>query len=187
MLWVSRCLMLGFCTSKLVLWGSSCPELCLGNIRGFFWGKAPGKLKSTSLSNLSILKALNVLLSVSSDRVEWCSAPFSLGSTWLFSQSIFSYLEILILLSDPSLILFRFITNPSCCRRNVVVPGFVNISSKLLPIFFLSGFVSRIRTTHRTAGKGRGPFFIPLYYFHPLTNIQTFICNFACKMTITYF
>ena len=28
---------------------------------------------------------------------------------------------------------------------------------------------------------------IPLYHFHPLTNIQTFICNFAREMTITYF
>ena len=36
-------------------------------------------------------------------------------------------------------------------------------------------------------GKGGDHFFIPLYHFHPLTNIQTFICNFACEMTITYF
>ena len=42
-------------------------------------------------------------------------------------------------------------------------------------------------TIHRIAGEGRGPFFIPLYQFHPLTNIETFICNFACEMTITYF
>ena len=41
--------------------------------------------------------------------------------------------------------------------------------------------------THRTAGEGSRPFFIPLYHFHLLTNIQTFICNFACEMTITYF
>ena len=32
-------------------------------------------------------------------------------------------------------------------------------------------------------GKGGEPSFIPLYHFHPLTNIQTFICNFACEMT----
>ena len=25
------------------------------------------------------------------------------------------------------------------------------------------------------------------FNFHPLTNIQTFICNFACEMTIIYF
>ena len=36
-------------------------------------------------------------------------------------------------------------------------------------------------------GKGKGPSFIPLYHFHPLTNIQTFSCNFVCEMTITYF
>ena len=54
-------------------------------------------------------------------------------------------------------------------------------------IFFLLGFSSKTLTIHRTAGEGRGSSFIPLYHFHPLTNIQTFICNFACEMTITYF
>ena len=39
---------------------------------------------------------------------------------------------------------------------------------------FFQGFVSRTLTTHRTAGEGTGPFFIPLYHFHPLTKIQTF-------------
>ena len=53
--------------------------------------------------------------------------------------------------------------------------------------FFLSGFFSRTLTINRTAGEGRGPSFIPLYHFHPLTNIQTFICNFAREMSITYF
>ena len=53
--------------------------------------------------------------------------------------------------------------------------------------FFYQGFPSRTLATHRTAREGRGPSFIPLYHFHPLTNIQTFICNFACEMTITYF
>ena len=32
----------------------------------------------------------------------------------------------------------------------------------------------------------RGPSFLPLYHFHPLTNIQKFICNFTCYMTNTY-
>ena len=53
--------------------------------------------------------------------------------------------------------------------------------------FFYQGFLSQTLTTHRTAGEGRGPSFTPLYHFHPLTNIQTFICNFVCEMTITYF
>ena len=53
--------------------------------------------------------------------------------------------------------------------------------------FFLPWFSSQILTTHRTAGVGSTPPFIPLYHFHPLTNIETFICNFACEMTITYF
>ena len=54
-----------------------------------------------------------------------------------------------------------------------------------ITFFFYQGFLSWRLTTHRTAGKGRWPSFVPLYHFHPLTNIQTFICNFACEMTIT--
>ena len=53
--------------------------------------------------------------------------------------------------------------------------------------FFYQGFLSRTLTAYRTAGEGRGPSFIPLYHYHLLTNIHTFICNFACEMTITYF
>ena len=41
--------------------------------------------------------------------------------------------------------------------------------------------------THRTAGEKRGPSFIALYHFHPLTNIQTFTYNFVREMTIIYF
>ena len=58
---------------------------------------------------------------------------------------------------------------------------------RLFIFFFYQRFLSRTLTTHRAAGEGRGSFFIPLYHFHPLTNIQTFICNFAREMTITYF
>ena len=57
----------------------------------------------------------------------------------------------------------------------------------MLLFFFYQGFFSRTLTAHRTAAEKRGPSFIPLYYFHPLTNIQTFICNFAREMTMTYF
>ena len=53
--------------------------------------------------------------------------------------------------------------------------------------FFLSGFSSQTLTIHRTAGEVRGSSVIPLYHFHPLTNIETLICNFAREMTITYF
>ena len=41
-------------------------------------------------------------------------------------------------------------------------------------------------TTHRTAGELKGPSFIPLYHFHPLMNIQIYICNFACEMTTIF-
>ena len=47
--------------------------------------------------------------------------------------------------------------------------------------FFYQGFFSRTLTTH---SKGRED---TIYHFHPLTNIQTIICNFAPEMTITYF
>ena len=57
----------------------------------------------------------------------------------------------------------------------------------LLIFFFCQGFLSRALTTHRTVGDGGGPFFIPLYNFHLLTNIQIFICTFACEMIIPYF
>ena len=53
--------------------------------------------------------------------------------------------------------------------------------------FFLSGF-SFTGTGNSQDSRGRrGPFFIPLYHFHPFTNIQTFMGNFAHEMTITYF
>ena len=66
-----------------------------------------------------------------------------------------------------------------------------NLGNKLSQIFlfffFCQVFLSRTLMIHRTAGKGRWPSFIPLYYFHLFMNIETFICNFACDMTITYF
>ena len=40
-------------------------------------------------------------------------------------------------------------------------------------LFFCQGFLSQILTTFRTAGEGRGPFFIALYLFYPLMNIET--------------
>ena len=52
---------------------------------------------------------------------------------------------------------------------------------------FYHDFLSQTLTTHRTGLEGREPLFTPLYQFHPLKNIQTFICNYACEMTITYF
>ena len=63
---------------------------------------------------------------------------------------------------------YKFYTNGenkgSCC---------VNIKYLFFFFFFYQDFLSQTLTTHRTAGEGRGPSFIPLYHFHPLTNIQT--------------
>ena len=64
--------------------------------------------------------------------------------------------------------------------KNFLTPNF-------FVLFFYQGFLSWTLATHKTAGKVRGPSFIPLYHFHQLTDIQTFICNFASEMTITYF
>ena len=61
----------------------------------------------------------------------------------------------------------------------------VSLLSKEI-FFFYQGFLSQTLTIHRTAVEGRGPSFIPHYHFHLLTNIQTFICNFGCEMTIKY-
>ena len=58
-----------------------------------------------------------------------------------------------------------------------------DFTSYFMHFFFCQGFLSRTQSTHRTAGEGRRPSFIPLYHYHPLTNIQAFICNFACEMT----
>ena len=41
--------------------------------------------------------------------------------------------------------------------------------------FFLLGFSSQTLTIYRTAGEGSAPSFIPLYYFHPLTNIDIYL------------
>ena len=61
------------------------------------------------------------------------------------------------------------------------------ITEAIFFFFFYQGFLSPTLTTHGTAKERRGPSFIPLYHFHPLTNIQTFICNFAREITIAYF
>ena len=53
--------------------------------------------------------------------------------------------------------------------------------------FFCQGFLSRTLTTHRTAGEGREPSYSTLPLPPADGHIQTFICNFAREMTITYF
>ena len=75
----------------------------------------------------------------------------------------------------------------------------ISIIQKEIPHFFWNSFLSlhlffSIRFLFQRHwrltgqwGKGGDYFFIPLYHFHPLTNNQTFICNFGFQMTITYF
>ena len=80
---------------------------------------------------------------------------------------------------------FKFIVSRSVLLQIKFVFQFFIISFWIF--FFYQGFLSQTLTSQRTAGEGRGSFFIPLYHFHPLTNIQIFMCNFAREMTITYF
>ena len=54
-------------------------------------------------------------------------------------------------------------------------------------VFFLSGFSFTDTDESQGSREEMGLFFIPLDHFHPFTNFQTFICNFACEMAITYF
>ena len=63
-----------------------------------------------------------------------------------------------------------------------------------VPILFQSLFQKRLflENSARKILKSISTFFFlsrfsPLYHFHPLANIETFICNFACEMTMTYF
>ena len=51
----------------------------------------------------------------------------------------------------------------------------------LIKFFFYQGFFTQTLVIHRTAGEVRGQSFIQLCHFHLLTNIPTFICNFACE------
>ena len=65
------------------------------------------------------------------------------------------------------------------------IPSLMNVT--ISELFFPLEF-SFTDTEDSQDSKGReGPSFIPLYHFHPLTKSQTFICNFACEMIITYF
>ena len=71
----------------------------------------------------------------------------------------------------------------------VVLKNFANFIGKHLcwsPFFFIRVFFHGHWQLTAQQGKGRDHL-IPLYHFHQLTNIQTFICNFAREMTITYF
>ena len=51
--------------------------------------------------------------------------------------------------------------------------------------YFIRVFFSRHRRVTGQQEKREDLFFVPFYHFHPLTNIQTFIWNFACEMTMT--
>ena len=93
-----------------------------------------------------------------------------------FSNSVSQLYKLIKIYSESSI-------SVSCIKMQ----PFLSVNRFLTFFFFYHGFLSRTLTTHRTAGEGRGPSFIWLYHSHPLTNIQTFICNFACEMTITYF
>ena len=65
------------------------------------------------------------------------------------------------------------------------LPDLANLI-RLIFFFFLTGF-SFTETNDSHDSKGRqGASVILLYHFHAITNIEIFISNFACEMTITY-
>ena len=68
------------------------------------------------------------------------------------------------------------------CKKHFFIIIIIIIIIYIIIIIIFSGFFSWTPTTHRTSGEGRAPSFIPLYHFHPLKNIQTLICTFACEM-----
>ena len=63
----------------------------------------------------------------------------------------------------------------------------VNFFFQSFDFFFLSGFsFTDTGDSLDSRGKER-TIFVPLYHFHLLTRIHSFICNFACDMTTRYF
>ena len=93
------------------------------------------------------------------------------------------------LIQCTNIIVFRKRQLKETLDKNVTLDRKTQLSLVIgiLDFFFYQDFLSRALATHRTAGEGSRPSFIPLYHFHPLTNIQAFTCNFAREMTITYF
>ena len=63
---------------------------------------------------------------------------------------------------------YKFSSNLSLRRIRIAQQKHLSVSFASLWVFFYQGILSR--TTHRTAGEGKGPYFIPLYHFHSLTN-----------------
>ena len=62
-----------------------------------------------------------------------------------------------------------------------------HISNKLIIFFSIRVFFHGHWQLTAQQGNQGSHLFIPLYHFHLVTNIQTFIYNFACEMTATYF
>ena len=82
-------------------------------------------------------------------------------------------------------------THPILYFINLMFPWpaikFLNARMKLVSFHILSGFSFTDTGDSRDRMGSKGTLFVPLYHFHPLTDIQTFICKFAYEMTITYF
>ena len=73
------------------------------------------------------------------------------------------------------------------CDEVMVIPNSVPDNKHEETFFFLSGCSFTDTVDSEDNRGGRVPSFIPHYHFQPVTDIQKFICNFACEMTITYF
>ena len=123
---------------------------------------------------------------------------FSSGAEFIFSlwldlvvSSVISwwYLRLLLIF----LVASRGLAVINCKVKNLlqhssqkVVFSVLKVHSQLLiygywtHFFLYQSFLIRILTTHRTAGVRMGPSFITHYHFHPITNTEKFIWNFAC-------
>ena len=63
----------------------------------------------------------------------------------------------------------------------------INVTFYLLHPFPIFGFSFTGTEDSQNCRGMKGMIFIPPYHFHQLTNVQTFICNFAYEMTTTCF
>lgn len=62
------------------------------------------------------------------------------------------------------------------------------VKHKIPYVFFFLPRFSFIDTGNSWDSRGKEwSIFVPLYHFHSLTNIQVFVCNFACEMAATDF
>ena len=66
-------------------------------------------------------------------------------------------------------VLFDCLKTANLQKCSIGIPYAVHTILPFQSNFLYQGFLSQSLMIHRTAGEGRGPFFIPLYHFQLLT------------------